>query len=112
MDTAEFIRTTITGPRSSCQVDLEGIGDMFTETTTAVYLLIDAERPAGWHLGPPGLHPDTPVRVIHAISRWAGGEVRGWIWTEKRLYLRHPASPESWPELDALVEKALGASRV
>lgn len=105
---AEFIRSTLTGPKSSCSVDLQGLGDMFTESTTAIYLLIDAESSASWTMTT-RLHHDERVRLVHAISRWAGGEVRGYVWHGDSLYLRRPANPEDWPELDALVEQATGA---
>ena len=106
----DFIRATLTAPSSSCQVDLHGIGDMH-ERGTAVYLLIDAERKAGWHLVTE-LDPEEPVRVVHAISRWSRGEIRGWVWARGRLFLRHPATPAEWPELDALVCEALGVAGV
>lgn len=105
----DFIRATLTAPSSSCQVDLDGIGNQH-ERGTAVYLLIDAERTAGWHLGPPSMKPDEKVRVVHVISRWAGGDIRGYVWHRNHLHLRHPCSPESWPELDALVAQVLGVS--
>ncbi len=111
MTPAEFIRTSITGPGASCQVDLDGIGEAHARGG-AVFLIIDAERANGWfgHAAVSTIHHDARVRLVHAISRWAGGEIRGWIWHEDTLHLRYPSSPEDWPELDALVEQATGAS--
>ena len=110
MSNADYVRMALSGPRASCMVDLYGFGDMFTETATAIYLSIDPERSHGSDDRSLGLRWDSGVRVIHAVSRWHGGEVRGYVWHGDRLYVRHPASPKNWPELDTLVEQATGAT--
>lgn len=82
----------------------------------AVYLLIgrpeihngDVRAPSA---GFPLKAFDT-YRTVHAISKYAGGEVRGYVVTPAdaptRAFVRYPASPADWPELDAAVCSALG----
>jgi len=108
----EFIRTTITSPSHSCQVDLHGFGEPWNETTSAVYLLIDVEQTQSgdWRSAGYGYAKhDSKYRTVHAISRYSRGEVRGYVWSEGKAHVRYPATPAEWPELDALVAEALGA---
>lgn len=91
--------------------ELPGLGDPHPEGT-ALYVLVDEElrntdsRCAGAHL-PAG----AAYRVVHVISRWAGGEIRGYILHRGDITVRQPCYSGDWPALDALVKaKALAAA--
>lgn len=49
--------------------------------------------------------------VLHVISQWAGGEIRGYLRSEghEAFKLRLPAYPEFWQELDLAVAALVGA---
>lgn len=61
-------------------------------------------------LGDDGVPADTELRVLHVISRAAGGEIRGYVRIEAtgELRLRGP-QPGAWEALDAVVEEMLAA---
>lgn len=108
----QYLRTVLSTPSATCSYDLEGLGEKYSETQTAIYLVIDEERKAGWFgrgTTPSRFDDDDMVRLVHAISRHAKGEVRGYFLRGDELHVRLPASPAEWPELDALVSEALGA---
>jgi hypothetical protein len=52
---------------------------------------------------------DEPEEILHVISAFAGGEIRGYrrLRGEASWKLRHPANPVSWTELDAAVAELL-----
>lgn len=49
---------------------------------------------------------ETRVRVVHVISKPAGGEIRGYAIVDGELYGRGPYHTD-WPALDALVRSTL-----
>ncbi len=92
---------------SGLRCELPGLGDPHPGGP-ALYLLVDDElrnndsRCAGSHL-PAGV----AYRVVHVISRWAGGEIRGYLVHAGELTVRQPCYSGEWPELDALVREKL-----
>lgn len=53
------------------------------------------------------------LRVIHVLSRPAGGEIRGYVLTDDDvLRLRLPEYAGAWPALDAAVSSRVGARSV
>lgn len=51
------------------------------------------------------------VDLIHVISKYAGGEIRGYmrgVGSGEAWRLRRPATPVAWPEIDRAVAAALG----
>lgn len=108
----QYIRTVLSSPSATCSFDLEGIGEMYSDTQTAVYLIIDQEYKAGSFgrgTTPSRFKNDDMVRVVHAVSRHAKVEVRRYFLRGCEAHVRHPTTPREWPELDALVSEALGA---
>jgi hypothetical protein len=84
-----------------------GLGD------PSLYVIVETEENAGrFRSSPAFLTVDEPVRLVHVISPSAGGEVRGYWLARGTLYLRHPAHPLAWPEVDAAVSKVLGGAPV
>lgn len=74
---------------------------------------VDAPRTAAWlghsqFVGCNGIAPHEEVRLVHVISRTAGGEVRGYVIARGTLRLRGPAYAGDWPEMDAAVVRATG----
>jgi len=54
---------------------------------------------------------DGPIDLLHVMSKYAGGEIRGYkraVDTTGPWLLRRPATPEGWPEVDAAVAALLG----
>lgn len=62
--------------------------------------LLFEERPAKW---------DERGRIVHVISKPAGGEIRGYIMIDGALHLRLPNYAGDWPDLDAAVARRLDA---
>ena len=46
--------------------------------------------------------------TVHVVSKPAGGEIRGYVRLGGVLFLRTPAYPPSWDDLDLAVSKRLG----
>ena len=92
--------------------ELPGLGEPHPEGT-ALYVLVDEEqrntdsRGAGAHL-----LAGAAYRVVHVISRWAGGEVRGYILHRGEITVRTPCYSGDWPDLDALVKAKVLSSTI
>jgi hypothetical protein len=57
--------------------------------------------------------PRDGERLIHVISRRAGGEIRGYRLCERGCaHVRLPAYEGHWPEIDALVARVVGCTVV
>lgn len=87
----------------------------------AVYLLLgdpDVHTPGDARAASAGfpLEPFATYRTVHAISKYQGGEIRGYVATPAdapvKLFVRYPATPADWPELDAAVCAVLGVGGV
>lgn len=56
---------------------------------------------------------DDKVRVVHVLSKHAGGEIRGYVITDDGvLRLRLPCYTGAWPALDEAVRSRVGAASV
>jgi len=84
-----------------------------------LYLLIDEPKPLAylqlWFSGDRSYKrgPDEKYRLVHVISKPAGGEIRGYVMTgDGSLRMVGPNYRGDWPELDAAVLKRTGAKRV
>lgn len=80
-------------------------------------LEVDDERPlhrlnGSAIVGGERVDADEPIRVVHVISTYAGGEVRGYVLARGRLHLRLPCYTGRWAEMDAWVAAQLGATVV
>lgn len=86
--------------------DLRRIGDQAIEPGK-VYVLRGEFN--GWE---PGRGERVYIETLHVVSSYAGGEVRGYRRDrgETSWKLRRPATPESWPEMDAAVATLVGES--
>ena len=75
----------------------------------ALYIHVDPQHAAHGSAFEAGhfLKAGTPYRVVHVVSRWRGGEVRGYILADGKLFLQ---STMDWPELDERVQRELGAT--
>lgn len=86
-------------------------------TAGNVYLIVDAPKRFGYFA--PGFvdarsvgHNDE-LRLVHVISRSAGGEIRSYVLDESNvLHLGRPAYTSDWPEMDAAVAQRVSATRV
>ncbi len=73
-----------------------------------VYLQIDPPRPLGGRaaafVGDRAIAPTATIRLVHVMSKPAGGEIHGYVLTEDgALRLRLPCYTGPWPEMDAEV---------
>lgn len=77
-------------------------------------IIVDDETSLQWHLGFVGRPDKWDCRgaIVHIISKPAGGEIRGYVRIGNALHLRLPNYAGDWPELDAAVERRLGATVV
>lgn len=93
-------------------IEVPGLGEPHANGA-AVYLLVDAPLRASHDSREAGrdLPAGTSYRVVHAISRWRGGEVRGYLLVDGTLTVRAPHYTD-WPALDAAVKAALDAAGV
>jgi hypothetical protein len=76
----------------------------------AVFVQLDAEETAtGDHRSAARMFkPGERYQLLHVISRWRGGEIRGYVLHAGVAHLRHPASPLEYDVIDRAVEAALG----
>lgn len=88
-----------------------------------LYLLVDPPARAPGGVDVPvevgtarafGLAPDARAgeeyQLVHVISGWVKGEVRGYAVHRGELRLRRPCFTGEWPQMDAAVRQALGLS--
>ena len=75
-------------------------------------IVVDPERRLGNYgfVGDRNYGPEIPIRVVHVMSRPAGGEIRGYVLVDGELRLRIPCYTGHWPEMDAAVSRHIGAS--
>lgn len=80
-----------------------------------LYLLVDPPARVPADVGTVqafGLAPDTRAgeeyQLVHVISGWAKGEVRGYALHRGELRLCKPCFTGDWPQMDAAVREALG----
>lgn len=52
------------------------------------------------------------AKMVHVMSRPAGGEIRGYALVDGVAYLRLPVTPREWGEVDDAVAAALGVEVV
>lgn len=98
------------------EIDLALDGAESHPAGAPVYAIVEMPRPATYDARASEaalvLRKEVPIgdhlQIVHVISRWAGGEIRGYIIHKDRAFVRYPASPREWPELDRVVEKTLG----
>jgi hypothetical protein len=77
------------------------------------YLQVDAPSDGDRIGGYIGQQLRDRVRVVHVISKPAGGEIRGYVVTEDRaLRLRTPCYSGHWPALDEAVRTRTGAGSI
>jgi len=78
-----------------------------------IWLDVDPEREwtelggDGWFR--PAHMPPGPGRLVHVMSSAASGEIRSYVWSRGRLYLRSPCYTGRWADMDAEVARVLGA---
>lgn len=74
-----------------------------------IYVEIDPPRPLGGRaaafVGDRVVDVHEPVRIVHVMSKPAGGEIRGYVLTvaDGQLRLRLPCYTGRWDEMDAEV---------
>lgn len=79
-----------------------------------LYALVDDDRdwtlPGGSLWVAPHTMPPGRGRLVHIMSPAAGGEIEAYVLdSDKRLHVRRP-NRVPWPQLDAAVADALGAT--
>jgi len=78
-------------------------------------LVIEVDEPCKaastntYFVGHRQIHDHEEIRIVHVVSRTAGGEVRGYVIARGTLRLRGPAYAGVWSEMDALVARVTGA---
>jgi len=74
-------------------------------------IVVDDERTLQWHLSFVARPEKWDCRgsIVHVVSKPAGGEIRGYVLINGTLHMRLPNYEGDWPELDAAVERRLGA---
>lgn len=88
------------------RIELPGLGEPHPQGC-ALYVLVDAEQRATAY-SRDDLPAGTASRLVHVISRWSRGEVRGYRVIGNVATVRQPNYVGDWPEVDRAVEAALG----